>query len=335
MASHRKPRPAGYARSRHPDPRPRHGGPHLRGPALPDGATPPPADAEGRASKRSKKKVDDLYHQAETATEKYNAAKEKTGEAAQAVDTLLDDVARRTDKLNDAREELGSFAAAQYRTGAVRARTATLLLADDPQDYFDQTQLMGRLTTPAEGARSTSTSPSRPATTEKRAEATESLQALTDVAERRCKTSKATVQKKLAEARDLLSKLTAEEKARLAAIEKKKREAGEAQGGGAGAAAGRRRSSRPEEAAAQQQTGLLDRPTATRPALRRATSGSTRHGRLVHHQGRQGARVRPRPDRQAVRLGRHRPGLLRLLGAHPGRLEGRRRRPARAPPTTR
>src|SRR4051794_32392502 len=92
------------------------------------------------------KKVDDLYRQAESATERYNAAKEKTTTQKKRVATLLDDAAKRTEKLNDAREQLGSFAAAQYRTGAASPNTAAILLADNPQDYFDQTQLMDRLT---------------------------------------------------------------------------------------------------------------------------------------------------------------------------------------------
>ncbi|MEU6277996.1 NlpC/P60 family protein [Streptomyces populi] len=168
------------------------------------------------------KKVDDLYHQAETATEKYNATREKTAEQRKRVDTLLDDVARRTEKLNSAREELGSFAAAQYRTGAAAPDTATLLLADNPQDYFDQTQLMSRLTT-RQKATVDDYVTEQAATARKRTEATESLESLT-ASQKELKTSKATVQRKLAEARDLLSKLNAEEKARLAAIEKKKRE---------------------------------------------------------------------------------------------------------------
>src|SRR5690242_508725 len=48
------------------------------------------------------KKVDDLYRQAESATDKYNAAKEKSTEQRKRVDTLLDDVAQRTQKLNEA-----------------------------------------------------------------------------------------------------------------------------------------------------------------------------------------------------------------------------------------
>ncbi|MFK0026458.1 NlpC/P60 family protein [Streptomyces sp. NPDC090798] len=169
------------------------------------------------------KKVDDLYHQAETATEKYNATREKTAQQRKRVDSLLDDVAQRTEKLNTAREELGSFAAAQYRTGAAAPDTASLLLADNPQDYFDQTQLMNRLTTRQKAAVDDYVT-EQAATTKKRAEASKSLQTLTTT-QSALRTSKADVQRKLAEARSLLSKLTAEEKARLAAIERKKREA--------------------------------------------------------------------------------------------------------------
>ncbi|MFD3314969.1 NlpC/P60 family protein [Streptomyces sp. NPDC058694] len=168
------------------------------------------------------KKVDDLYRQAETAGEKYNAAKEKTTKQKKRVDTLLDDVARRTEKLNDAREELGTFAAAQYRTGAAAPDTASLLLADNPQDYFDQTQLMDRLTSRQKQSVDDYVT-QQTATTEKRQEASESLETLTRT-QSSLKTSKADVQRKLATARDLLSKLTTEEKTRLAAIERQKQE---------------------------------------------------------------------------------------------------------------
>ncbi|MGW3668794.1 NlpC/P60 family protein [Streptomyces sp. NPDC005141] len=194
------------------------------------------------------KKVNDLYHQAETATEKYNATREKTAKQKERVDTLLDDVAKRTEKLNTAREELGSFAAAQYRTGASTPGTATLLLADDPQDYFDQTQLMSRLTTRQKASVDDYVT-EQAATTKKRAEATESLRSLT-ASQKALKTSKATVQRKLTEARGLLSKLNAEEKARLAAIEKKKQERATAK-----AAELARQQAAAEKAAQQQSSG--------------------------------------------------------------------------------
>ncbi|MFD0316826.1 C40 family peptidase [Streptomyces flavalbus] len=220
MASHRKSRAAGSRVA------------GIRTPALATAAltsvallsqTANAAPSDDRPSlEEVEKKVDDLYRQAESATEKYNAAKEKTAKQRKQVDTLLDDVAQRTQKLNDAREELGSYAAAQYRTGAAAPDTATFLLADSPQDYFDQTQLMGRLTSTQKSAVDDYFA-EQTATMKKRQEATESLQTLTE-SQSDLRTAKSTVQKKLADARDLLSELTAEEKARLAAIEKKKQE---------------------------------------------------------------------------------------------------------------
>ncbi|GAA5027474.1 C40 family peptidase [Streptomyces siamensis] len=221
MASHRKWRPAGSRMA------------GIRTPALATAALTSVAllsqtanaspSAEPRPSlEEVEKKVNDLYHQAETATEKYNATREKTAKQQERVDALRDDVAKRTEKLNSAREELGSFAAAQYRTGAAAPDTATLLLADDPQDYFDQTQLMNRLTTRQKAAVDDYTT-EQAATTKKRTEAAKSLETLSS-SQDALKKSKADVQTKLTEARDLLSKLTAEEKARLAAIEKKKQE---------------------------------------------------------------------------------------------------------------
>ncbi|MEW2447403.1 NlpC/P60 family protein [Streptomyces parvulus] len=221
MASHRKSRPTG----------PRVAG--IRTPAiataaltsvalLSQTANATPSDDDRPSLEEVEKKVDDLYRQAGSATEKYNAAKEKTAKQRKKADALLDDVARRTQRLNDAREELGSFASAQYRTGTAVPETATFLLADSPQDYFDQNQLMGRLTGRQKSAVDDYVT-QQSETMEKRREATESLETLTG-SQNDLKTAKSTVQKKLATARELLSKLTAEEKARLAAIEKKKQE---------------------------------------------------------------------------------------------------------------
>lgn len=220
MASHRKSRPTGTRVA------------GIRTPALATAALTSVAllsqsanaapEADDKPSlEEVEKKVDDLYRQAESATDKYNAAKEKTAKQRKRADTLLDDVAERTQKLNEAREELGSFASAQYRTGAAAPDTATFLLADTPQDYFDQTQLMDRMTGRQKVAVDDYVT-QQSETMKKRQEATESLETLTD-SQDGLRTAKATVQRKLADARELMSKLTAEEKARLAAIEKEKR----------------------------------------------------------------------------------------------------------------
>ncbi|WP_409470156.1 C40 family peptidase [Streptomyces sp. HC307] len=252
MASHRKSRPTGARVA------------GIRTPALATAAltsvallsqtanATPSAD-DKPSLEEVEKKVDDLYRQAESATEKYNAAKEKTAKQRKQVDTLLDDVAQRTQKLNEAREELGSYAAAQYRTGASAPDTATFLLADSPQDYFDQTQLMGRLTSRQKDAVDDYFT-QQSATMEKRQEATESLETLTE-SQSDLKTAKATVQKKLADARELLSQLTAEEKARLAAIEKKKQEEAERKAAELARQQAEEERQRQEAAAQQEETG--------------------------------------------------------------------------------
>ncbi len=165
------------------------------------------------------KKVDDLYRQAGTETQKYNQAKEATETQRREVGQLLDDAAQRTEKLNESRRTLGNYAAAQYRTGAVTP-TAALLFADSPQQYFDQTQLMDRVTD-RQRSEIADYESQRAAAAEQRTAAAKSLESLTR-SQRALRTSKQEVQAKLAEARALLSKLTAEERERLAAIEREK-----------------------------------------------------------------------------------------------------------------
>ncbi|MFJ8858272.1 NlpC/P60 family protein [Streptomyces sp. NPDC102451] len=178
------------------------------------------APAEPKPSiEEVQKKVDALYRQAGTATQQYNKAKGASAEQRSKVDALLEAAAKRADKLNETRRELGSYAAAQYRTGSI-APTATFFLADDPQSYFDQDQLMARMTSQQQKAVADFRTQQKEAA-EKRAEATKSLETLTE-SQATLRTSKQQVQTKLTEARSLLSKLTAEEKARLAELERKK-----------------------------------------------------------------------------------------------------------------
>ncbi|MDQ1036637.1 cell wall-associated NlpC family hydrolase [Streptomyces sp. V3I8] len=165
-------------------------------------AAEPAPDAENTrpSTEEVRKKIDDLYQRAVTATEKYNAAKERTTRQRRRVDTLLGDVAK--------------------RTGAAAPDSAALLAADNPQDYFDRTRLMNRLTARQKQAVDDYVT-RRAATTTKRQQASEGLETLTTT-ENALKTSKADVQRKLAEARGILARLTAEEEARLAAIERER-----------------------------------------------------------------------------------------------------------------
>ncbi|MFD9117289.1 NlpC/P60 family protein [Streptomyces bottropensis] len=222
MAPHRKPRPAGTRAG-------------IRTPALATAAltsvallsqsgsaTAAPSTDDKPSLEEVEKKVDALYRQAGSATENYNPAKEKTGRQKRQVDTLFDGVVKRTEKLNEAREELGSLTAARYRTGAAAPDQASPLPADDPQGSFDRSQLTDRpADRPQEAVGTYVTEQSEAA--DQRQEASESLEQLT-ASQNRLKAGKAKVQAKLAQARELLAALTAEERARLAAIEQRERE---------------------------------------------------------------------------------------------------------------
>ncbi|MFI8197358.1 NlpC/P60 family protein [Streptomyces sp. NPDC085942] len=181
-------------------------------------ATAAPAEPKP-AIEEVRKKVDALYRQAGAATQEYNRAKAASGTQRKKVDALLSDVAERTERINEARRALGSYAAAQYRSGGI-APTATFFLADDPQGYFDQSRLMARATERQQKAVSEFRTQQASAA-KKRAEAVKSLEALTET-QATLASSKKAVQSKLTEARGLLSRLTAEEKARLAELERRK-----------------------------------------------------------------------------------------------------------------
>ncbi|MGW4821125.1 NlpC/P60 family protein [Streptomyces sp. NPDC004227] len=87
--------------------------------------------------------VDRLYREAETATEKYDGAKEKADTAEQRLKALGDEAARRQEKLNSARDALGSIAAAQYRDGGIDP-VVRLMLSDDPRRYLDGAEFAER-----------------------------------------------------------------------------------------------------------------------------------------------------------------------------------------------
>lgn len=90
-----------------------------------------------------KAKVDQLYQDAEAATEKYDGAKEKADTEQRRLNALRDETARKQQKLNTARDALGSFAAAQYREGGF-APTWQLVLSGDPDRYLDDAAFVER-----------------------------------------------------------------------------------------------------------------------------------------------------------------------------------------------
>ncbi|MEU3557152.1 C40 family peptidase [Streptomyces fragilis] len=196
-----------------------------------------------------REEADQLYREAEAATEKYNGAKEKTQAAERRVDKLQDEAARRTEDLNAARASLGSAAAAQYRSGNGLGPAMRLALSSDP-DRFLRDAGMAERAGALQAAEIASVSRQIRELDEVREEARTELEELQDQQER-AERHKRTVTAKLAKARRLLSQLTAEERRRLAA----RTGAGDGTGGGAAESPSRQNGNGPGAAGRQNPGG--------------------------------------------------------------------------------
>ncbi|MEU9232937.1 C40 family peptidase [Streptomyces subrutilus] len=154
--------------------------------------------------------VDRLYEEAEAATERYNGAKEKADEAERALDGLRDETARKTDQLNAARGTLGSLAATQYRRSSL-GTAVQLAMASDPQEYLSQASFILR----AGDRNAAGISSVRRRLDEVGKLREQAAGRLADLRTRRDELAghKAEVEGKLATAKRLLAKLTAEQRA--------------------------------------------------------------------------------------------------------------------------
>ncbi|MFI5629660.1 NlpC/P60 family protein [Streptomyces sp. NPDC051664] len=169
-------------------------------------ADPKPTKSEVKA------KVDKLYHEAETATEKYSGAKEQQQKLEKQVDALQDKVARGQEELNTLRSGLGSLAAAQYRSGGIDP-SVQLFLASDPDSFLDEASALDQLTAKQTESLEKIQEKQR-ALAQQRKEAQDKLADLADV-RKTLGENKKKFQGKLAEARSLLNTLTAAEREKM------------------------------------------------------------------------------------------------------------------------
>ncbi|MFF8276634.1 NlpC/P60 family protein [Streptomyces lateritius] len=195
-----------------------------------------------------KAEVDRLYQEAEVATEKYNGAREKAQVARGALDRLRDEAARRTERLNAGRDGLGSVATAQYRSGGLDP-AVQLALSSGPEQYLERAAIAEKAGE-RQAAALTSVRRELAGIQQLRAESTRRLTELRGH-EADLRRQKSAVQSKLAEARTLLARLTAEERARYeaAAAGSGRGGAGRDTGGtdsGSGAGSGARADRAPE-----------------------------------------------------------------------------------------
>ncbi|MDX2293786.1 MULTISPECIES: C40 family peptidase [Streptomyces] len=213
MAAHRKPRPAPLGRS---------AARTAATLALASAATATLFEGAGHADParpdrtpaQVRAEVDRLYQEAEAATERYNGAKEQADAARTSFDELRDEAARRTERLNTARRSLGAVAAAQYRSGGLDP-AVQLALTSDPDQYLERAALAEKAGD-RQAAAVTAVRRELAALAQLRAESAGRLTALRGH-EAELRRQKATVLGKLTAARELLARLTAEERARYEA----------------------------------------------------------------------------------------------------------------------
>ncbi|CAG7600434.1 C40 family peptidase [Actinacidiphila bryophytorum] len=164
-----------------------------------------------------KAQIDTLNQQAEVATENYNQAKERVDTQRAKTNQLLTQVAQKTQQLNESRRVLGQFASEQYRDGGVD-QTVQLLLAPDPQQFLNQTHMVNQLSaTQTEALKNFQVQQEQASI--QRSQATASLAQLTS-AQQQLAGQKKTVQTKLAAAQKLLNSLNAEQRAKIAKMDK-------------------------------------------------------------------------------------------------------------------
>lgn len=161
-----------------------------------------PATAAPHDDRRAE--VERLHTEAEQATEAYNKADARTDALREEIGTAQDAIARQQERINTMREALGSLAGAQYRSGGIDPSLA-LLLSADPEDYLDKASVLDRITTHQAGELRELQAALRDLAQD-RAEAGRKLIEL-EKGRKAVAAHKRTVERKLAEARELLDSL--------------------------------------------------------------------------------------------------------------------------------
>ncbi|MFE1319482.1 NlpC/P60 family protein [Kitasatospora phosalacinea] len=203
MGTHRRPRPAGRARTAVLGAA---AGAAVLLPATAATAEPTSGTAQVKA------RVDGLYEEAEAATEQYNKLDERAGQLQEEAAELQDRLARQQEKVLQYQETLGALAAEQYRSGGIDPGMQ-LMLSSSPDEYLQQAGLRTLAGNQQADALRDALRLQR-SIDQERAETAAKLAEL-EQARTALGSKKAEVQAKLAEAGRILSGLQAAERARV------------------------------------------------------------------------------------------------------------------------
>ncbi|MFJ2580538.1 NlpC/P60 family protein [Kitasatospora aureofaciens] len=161
-----------------------------------------------------KAQVEQLYNEAEQASEKYNAAQDAQQRLQGETTILQGDIAVAQDQLNQLRGDLATVAGAEYRGGGM-AQTVQLMLSSDPEGYLTRARALDQA---AERQNETLHElVTRQRRLDQRRTETSAKLAELDQARRSLADSKQQIQQRLATAQRLLNSLGVAERARMAA----------------------------------------------------------------------------------------------------------------------
>ncbi|MFC5662096.1 NlpC/P60 family protein [Kitasatospora misakiensis] len=161
-----------------------------------------------------KAQVEQLYDEAEQASERFNAAQEAQQRLQHETGTLQQQIALSQDELNQLRGDLATVAGAEYRGGGM-AQTVQLMLSTDPAAYLSRARTLDQA---AERQNETlhDVLGRQRVLDQRRAEASAKLAEL-EQTRKVLADGKQQIQQRLAKAQKLLNSLGATERARLAA----------------------------------------------------------------------------------------------------------------------
>ncbi|MFF0409989.1 NlpC/P60 family protein [Kitasatospora sp. NPDC004745] len=173
-----------------------------------------PGAPEPPSRKDVKAQVEQLYDEAEQASERYNAALEAQQRLQGETTVLQGEIAVGQEQLNQLRGDLASVAGAEYRGGGL-AQTVQLMLSTDPEGYLTRARTLDQA---AERQQETLHElVTRQRRLDQRRTETSGKLAELEQARRSLAEGKQQVQQRLAKAQRLLNSLGAAERARLAA----------------------------------------------------------------------------------------------------------------------
>lgn len=170
-------------------------------------ADPEPTIAEVR------EQVDSLYHQAEQASERYNAATDQLTEVQRRIERAQASVARQQEAVDAVRAQIGAFAAASYRSGGTIDPTMQTLLSESPEDFLAQASVMNAYA--GQQADSLAAAADVTRSFEQARMVADEEKTRQQAIEATLDAEKANVEKLLADAQAILDQLEAEEQAQL------------------------------------------------------------------------------------------------------------------------